>query len=997
MQIKLFLVSIIFVFNAVFAMATAAHAADKTPQLVATSQQLAVERARNALLITRLQALQTEMQQPSTQTSSAALQSAALTVSTAQVDLNSINLTILSAQQALKLAESTIRILESEWQTAIASNASSTEQNLLQQQLKEQRALLLTQQTRMRVLQQTQQLAQQILAAAQDWQIQLQTNEQLQQQHQRQRTLDQIAIGLQQEQQEWLTRLASLDKQLHSKSNDHSLISNAKYARLSMGVFEAEERSNLSQIKLDLAKLRNHQEDLAFFPGQVSSLSTLNIWQYQINTLQQQLKSISELLKNKLNLLQERIQITKKSLDASLVTKTAGAADLAILHGLQTSYQSQLATVEALQQKNIFYGENIAAQLKLQLANRQVLPGFNARAWWLLGKKILEVPLLTWQALESLLSPLKLAVTDATLWIWSSWFLAMAMWLLLWRKLHTYLCKLIVRFEKRQQEPQHQAFWAGKTILISIQLLKSYLPELMLVAGLIGLLFLLNIPLKVFSLVIGLAFVYLGFGIGIRLARLVLLENVRNVCGHDVRLYYRLRWALFTGGMVTALTLLVHQLPVAYEVQDLLGRLFMLFLLVVATVLFKGWEVVPRLLEPYFAEGKRSYVRQMVRWLSLLIPLSLLINAVIGLIGYVELAWTIAAYQGLFLIIFTSYLFARGLLDETVRSIAEKLVRYVRNGWLWREALLKPLHQILKIGLFLGAWIVLFSFYGWDKESLVITALTNILSFHLFTLANTKITLITLIEIVLIIIILGWAARWTREFSYRWLFARTKDLGLRNSLAIFTQYTLVIIGVITGLDILGLNLTALTFIASAFAVGVGFGLRDLANNFACGVLLLLERPVKVGDWITTGIYEGQVLHIGARSITVLTNDHQELLVPNADVFSKLFINWTRRDSIIRSVVMLKINREDDPHRVREIILDVIKTIPSILTQPPCEVYFKEIDSMLLEFKVDYYVDIHGGDMRSTIRSEFLFALWDRFKAEGVRPPEYPHEILLHSS
>lgn len=988
---RVFLFLIVLILNAAFVTANAASSGDKSPQLVAATQQLAVERARNTLLMTRLQALQDETKQlQSRQISSATLQRATLSVSMAQADLNSITLTLLSAQQALALTESTIHLLETEWQNAISTNASSTQQTLLQAQIKEQRELLIIQQTRIKVLQQTQLLGQQMLTAAQDWQTQLQANNQLQQQHQRQYALDQLATHLQQEQQEWLARLAQLDKQLHVKPGEH-LINNAKYARLSMGVFEAEERSNLSQIELDLAKLRNRFEDLAFTPGQPLALSTLNILQYQVNTLHQQLKSTRELLQNKVVLLQQRIQITKRALQTDSMPITDGVTDLGTLRSLLTSYQDQYALADDLIQKTHVYRDAIAQQLKLQLANRQALPGFNAQAWWWLSKKFLEIPVLTWQSLESLASPIKLVVAAATPWMWIGWIFVVATWFMCWNKLRGYLAIVVARLGKRNQD-----FWATKTILVSMKLLQRYLMGLMLVASLMGLLFLLGIPIKVFSLAISLTLVCLGFSVGIGLARLLLLEGTTDESGHDARLYYRLRLALLTGGFVTALTVLVHQLPVAYEVQDLIGRLFMLFLLAVALVLFKGWEVVPRLLEPYFAEGKRSYVKQVVRWLSLLIPLSLLINAVIGLIGYVELAWTIAAYQGLFLVVFTGYLFARGLLDEIIRFAAEKLVRYVRNGWLWREALLKPLHQILKVGLFLAAWVVLFSFYGWDKHSVVVVTLMDILSYHLFTLANTKITLFILIEMAIIAAILVWAARWTREFSYRWLFARTKDLGLRNSLAIFTQYTLVIVGVITGLDILGLNLTALTFIASAFAVGVGFGLRDLANNFACGVLLLLERPVKVGDWITTGTYEGQVLHIGARSIAVLTNDHQELLVPNADVFSKLFINWTRRDSIVRSLVMLKINRADDPHKVRQIILEVVKTIPNIVAHPPCEVYFKELDSMLLEFKVEYYVDIHGGDIRSTVRSQVLFALWDRFKAEGIQPPDYPQEVLIHT-
>ena len=87
-------------------------------------------------------------------------------------------------------------------------------------------------------------------------------------------------------------------------------------------------------------------------------------------------------------------------------------------------------------------------------------------------------------------------------------------------------------------------------------------------------------------------------------------------------------------------------------------------------------------------------------------------------------------------------------------------------------------------------------------------------------------------------------------------------MGLRNSIAIFSQYTTIIIGVFVCMRVLGIDFRALAVVAGAFAFGVGLGLRDLFNNFACGFLLLIERPVRVGDTVTINDYEGEVIHIG---------------------------------------------------------------------------------------------------------------------------------------
>ena len=492
--------------------------------------------------------------------------------------------------------------------------------------------------------------------------------------------------------------------------------------------------------------------------------------------------------------------------------------------------------------------------------------------------------------------------------------------------------------------------------------------------------------------------VCLIFSIVIQLAHILLLENTTDESGHDVKLYYRLRTTLLVGGIVTLATILVNQLPVNYEVQDLFGRLFMLFLLIVALVLMKSWEVVPTLLEPYI-ENKHAYLKRVVRWLSFLIPFSLLTNALIGLVGYVELAWAIAHYQGLFLVALTAYLLLRGLLDELVRWASEQCIRHFRNGWLWSQALLKPFHQILKLALLLLSIMGLFELYGWgDRVPLINTSLAKLLSMKLFVIASTAtVTGLTILQLAVLVVILIWIAHWSREFAYRWLFVHTKDLGLRNSLAIFTHYTLIAIGITIGLNILGLNWGNISVILGLFSLGVGLGLRDLFNNFFTGIFLLLERPVKVGDWVTVGDYDGQVSHIGARSITVTTDDRQELLVPNADIFSKNFINWTHRDSVVRALVTIKTNRKDNPQRVRDIILEVLATIAKILSNPKPEVYFKEIDKILLEFKVEYYVDLNHISSRSGVRSQFLFSLWERFASEGILPPEVSQDVHLAGS
>src|SRR5205085_11454574 len=133
-----------------------------------------------------------------------------------------------------------------------------------------------------------------------------------------------------------------------------------------------------------------------------------------------------------------------------------------------------------------------------------------------------------------------------------------------------------------------------------------------------------------------------------------------------------------------------------------------------------------------------------------------------------------------------------------------------------------------------------------------------------------------------------------------------------------------------------------------FAFGIGFGLRDLANNFVCGFLILLERPLRVGDIVSINGIEGDVTHIGGRAVTIRTWDLMELVVPNAEIFNKSFTNWTAKDNIIRSIMPIKIGRHDNPHEVKDLIQTILTDHKDVLTDPVPEVFLKEMTDTLID-------------------------------------------------
>lgn len=966
---------------------------NESPLVNLTQQQLVAEQTRSDLLKRKLLGLRNEQKAASLIISKQSLAHLDLLIAMAKADLESISLSLKTTQQSTDLIQDSIRNASDQWEISTPGLSISQEvqqqQLQLQQALQERRSLFNLQQKRIKVLQRSRDTVQQTINFAEEWRQNLQRNYQLQQQTHRQESLDVLAVRLRQDQQNWMQRLNQWSEEL-KKSEITGFINNYAYDQIEFNIFEAEEKNNLLETELNTAKISNKLQDLVSAFNQKLSLSTLSNLQHQIENLSEQINASIGLFHNKINFLQSYLNLINKDHPGREHNVANDQIKSASLSEVILGYQTLFVKMQQLAKEADAQQVLIAKQLKLQLANRQTLPGWNLNAWIGLGQTIFQIPRLTIDKLAGLYEPVFNKLELVSNWQWFIVLFGALIWFATWLKLRRFLAVDRVRLQQRSR-----GFFSAQTVIVVLQLLQRHLSGIMLLVGLIGLLFLLNIPIKLFSLIITLGVVCLIFSIVIQLAHILLLENTTDESGHDVKLYYRLRTTLLIGGIVTLVTILVNQLPVNYEVQDLFGRLFMLFLLIVALVLMKSWEVVPTLLEPYI-ENKHTYLKRIIRWLSFLIPFSLLTNALIGLVGYVELAWAIAHYQGLFLVALTAYLLLRGLLDELIRWVSEQCIRHFRNGWLWSQSLLKPFHQILKLALLFFSILGLFELYGWgDRVPLIKASLVKLLSKKLFVIASTAtVTGLTIVQLAVLVVILTWIAHWSREFAYRWLFAHTKDLGLRNSLAIFTQYTLIAIGILVGLNILGLTLGNIGVILGAFSFGVGLGLRDLFNNFFTGLFLLVERPVKVGDWVTVGNYDGQVSHIGARSITVTTDDRQELLVPNADIFSKNFINWTHRDSVVRALVTIKTNRKDNPLRVKDIILEVLATIPKILTNPKPEVYFKEIDKVLLEFKVEYYVDLNHISSRSGVRSQFLFSLWERFANEGILPPEAPHDVHL---
>lgn len=151
------------------------------------------------------------------------------------------------------------------------------------------------------------------------------------------------------------------------------------------------------------------------------------------------------------------------------------------------------------------------------------------------------------------------------------------------------------------------------------------------------------------------------------------------------------------------------------------------------------------------------------------------------------------------------------------------------------------------------------------------------------------------------------------------------DPGVRYSIRRATEYGVIAVGVVISVQMIGLDLTALGLVFGLLSLGIGFGLQNLTANFISGLILLIERPVKLGDRVQIGDAEGDVIAINIRSTVVRGLDNVSLIVPNAELISNTVINWSHNDRRIRLSVPVGVSYQSDVDLVLATLLDVART------------------------------------------------------------------------
>jgi len=279
-----------------------------------------------------------------------------------------------------------------------------------------------------------------------------------------------------------------------------------------------------------------------------------------------------------------------------------------------------------------------------------------------------------------------------------------------------------------------------------------------------------------------------------------------------------------------------------------------------------------------------------------------------------------------------------------------------------------------------------------DALKNIFTQIKNFLDLPIAEVGKTHLTLWTLIYLTILIFVLFFVtAKLKKWIVYKLLENSKIELGVRIAVGTIIRYLILVLGLVVIMQTVGIDLSALTILAGALGVGIGFGLQNITNNFVSGIIILFERPIKVGDRIEVGDVFGDVVNISMRSTTVITNDNIAIIVPNSDFISSKVINWSYNDRNIRFNIPIGVSYKEDPEIVKKILLEIAGDTTGILKNPAPEVLFSEMGDSSINFILRVWTDKYTSKP-AILKSILYFEIFKRFKKADIEIP-FPQRDL----
>jgi small-conductance mechanosensitive channel len=390
--------------------------------------------------------------------------------------------------------------------------------------------------------------------------------------------------------------------------------------------------------------------------------------------------------------------------------------------------------------------------------------------------------------------------------------------------------------------------------------------------------------------------------------------------------------------------------------------------------------------------GGNLWIRLLDGWLRLsLVVLAVGLGA--SLLGYRVLSTLL-----LVLVISGAFL---GTAFLAVARIAEALLEaFIDTSWLdplrtvraKRQQVLSILRRGVRLTAFAAwAYLLLLNAGLWDP---VRDGAAAVLSSPV-GYGPVKLSLGALIAFAATLWISWLAARFLSFALDEEVFPRVRMApGIPFALSTFTRYSVLVIGFITAMAVLGFPLDRVMLLLSALGVGIGFGLQNVVNNFVSGVILLFERPIRIGDRVQLDDLLGTVTQIGIRASHVRTFDGSDVVVPNGEFVSMRLVNWTLADQKRRVILPVGVEYGTDPEQVLGILDEVARAHPDVMADPPPETLFRGFGDSSLDFEMRAWTESERGWL--PVLSDLAVATYRALTEAGITIPFPQRDLHLRN-